>query len=121
GEARAASHVEERLHAFEVREEREAVQHVEDDHLLRLAHRGEVVHAVPLRDQLEVARERLRRVERELEAHGADPGADPLREAHAWRSRGGSAVAARRLRCTRRSEIAAGVTPWMREARPTVS
>src|SRR5512135_2191577 len=94
---------------------------MQHDHLLRFAHRSEVVHAVPLREELEVARELRGRAVRQLQVHRADALSDLRFERHAAPSPAASTWALRRLRCTSRSEMAAGVTPWMREACPTVS
>ena len=104
-----------------VRQHREAVEKMQHHHLVGLADRGEVVHAIPLRDEVEIARELLHGAVGQLELHRRDTRADLLRERHARPSCTTGAASARRLRCTSSSEIAAGVTPWMRAACPTVS
>src|SRR6185437_1030244 len=86
-----------------------------------LAHRREVVHAVPLRDELEIGRELRRGPSGKREIHGGEPLRDARFERHARFSRTDAAPPWRRLRCTRRREMAAGVTPWTRDACPTVS
>src|SRR5476651_1285682 len=96
------------------------VEKMQDHHLLGLADRGEVVHAIPPRNELEVLLETLALRGRQLDCHRRESVGDRRCEAHALFSCV-SSRSARRFRCTRRSEIAAGVTPWMRAAWPTVS
>src|SRR5450432_1790531 len=97
-----------------------AVEKMQDYHLLGLADRGEVVHAIPPRNELQVLLEALARRGRQVDRHRREPVGDRRGESHALVSCM-SSMSARRFRCTRRSEIAAGVTPWTRAAWPTVS
>ena len=59
GEAATASHIENRARLREVRQHRQAVEKMQDDHLLALAHSSEVVDPVPLLEQAEERSEAL--------------------------------------------------------------
>ena len=100
-----------------MRQQREAIQHMQDHHPGGLANRGEVVHAIPLRDQLQVGAELATLPGRGFDRHGSQSRLDRLVEVQALFS----IPAPRRFKCTSRSEIAAGVMPWMRAAWPIVS
>ena len=91
-------------------------------HPLGLPDRGQVVRAVPLLEHGDISRELCLCLRVEVEAERLDaPGERPTK-AHAVRfSELDGASLNPRLRCTSRSEIAAGVTPEIRAAWPSVS
>ena len=115
--------------ALQRRDHRQAVEQMMRQHRRRVAHRRQVVDLVPLEDERAVGQQLLASA-RSLSARPS--AAAPSRSASSWlirRSCGGFGrrVAARRRdappfrRWISSSEMAAGVTPEMREARPRVS
>ncbi len=101
----------------------EAVQQVPRNHLVRIAHRGQVVGLVPLDQQVRVAQQPF--LHRGGEHHTQGLGA--LAQ-FVGLNRAGHQALCSRLRPALRffrwissSETAAGVTPGMREACPRVS
>ena len=124
------------VRARQVRQHGERVEHVVRDHALRLADRGQVVRAVPLREQREVGERAASRcaggsaTPRAPRARAECPrraSATPASRGHRRRCRAGTrragcgAARKPRFRCTSSSEIAAGVMPEMRAAWPIVS
>ena len=104
----------------------ERIERVVRDHALRLADRGQVVRAIPLREQREIRRELRGARRRQRDAEGGEAAVQACRAAGARAAAvmpiaGARRRAKPRFRCTSSSEIAAGVMPWMRAAWPIVS
>ena len=112
----------------------QAIRHVLHAHLRRIAQRCQVVRGIPLAQQRQVAHEQCERAFGQVQAEGRSvlpqrhklSAGRNVRPGHAASSPAGRcSLAAKPLKrpffkCTSSSEIAAGVTPAMREAWPSV-
>lgn len=77
----------------QMRHHREAVDDVLREHRIRIAHRGEIVDLVPLRDEFDVSEQLILRVRRNVETQDIDRLPERLRPRHADRSAVGEEVA----------------------------
>jgi len=108
---------------------RQAVQQVMRHHISRVSHRGEVVDLVPLGDEAQVGEQAITDGRRKCEPQFQErAGQQPVRVKNAQaasRVRVPPRPSKPRnrpfFRCTSNSDIAAGVTPEIREAWPKVS
>jgi len=101
------------LRQRQVRQHGEGIEQVMRHHGERLADCGQVVGAVPFRDQRGVLQQPLARAGGKLQREFAEPAVQRGARRHALFL---SAARKPRFKCTSRSEIAAGVTPEMRAA-----
>ena len=102
-----------------VRQDRQAIEQMPDQHRFRLAYGGEIVHVVPLLDEREVLQQAALGFLRNCESEGGDSVSKTRRQAHALCFFSGREKP--RFTCTSNKEMAAGVMPEIRAAWPAVS
>ena len=100
--------------AVEIGQYGKTIEEVARHHVHRIAHGGEIEGPVPFGEQREERDEGRASRLRERHPEGRKPGGET-------RLQNGGQAAERRLRCTRSSEMAAGVTPEIRAAWPKVT
>jgi hypothetical protein len=104
----------------QMRQHGERVEQVMAHHRERIAQRGQVVGLVPLRHQRDIGEQPLARIRFHRQTELSRAALERLTRGHAVLIDGVSLPCALRFRCTARSEIAAGVTPEIRPAWPSV-
>ena len=103
--------------AAHMRQHRQRIEQMMREHFRRLAHGGQVVGLVPFFDQRQIIEHALLRRRPDIQSERCDARGQFTGEAHALFCK----VSCACFRCTNSTEIAAGVTPEMREAWPMVS